>query len=100
MHSKGSANKTREISQPEQERHRQLACKEARAFERRVASLLATKWDRRYSKMVSFVRTRMSIALVRSNTLLLRGARRHGRSQRPVIEDEVALNGMDGMRES
>ena len=77
-----------------------LACKEARAFERRVASLLATKWDRRYSEMVSFVRTRMSIALVRSNTLLLRGARRHGRSQRPVIEDEAALNAMDGMRES
>ena len=29
-----------------------LACKEAKAFERRVASLLATKWDRRYSEMV------------------------------------------------
>jgi hypothetical protein len=76
-----------------------LACKEAKAFERRVASLLASKWDRRYSEMVSFVRTRMSIAIVRSNTLLLRGARNHGRAMRPVIEDAAALNAMEGMRE-
>ena len=76
-----------------------LACKEAKAFERRVASLLASKWDRRYSEMVSFVRTRMSIAIVRSNTLLLRGARNHGQAMRPVIEDAAALNAMEGMRE-
>ena len=50
-----------------------MACKEARVFERRVASLLALQWERRYSKMVGFVRTGMSIVIVRSNTMLLRG---------------------------
>src|SRR5210317_239205 len=69
-----------------------MGCKEARAFERRVAALLAAKWDRPYSEMVSFVRTRMSVAIVRSNTLLLRGARTNGRAARPVLEDAAALN--------
>ncbi len=76
-----------------------LPCKEARAFERRVASLLASKWDRAYSEMVGFVCTRMSVAVVRSNTLLLRGARAHGRAARPVIEDATALVDMGNMRE-
>ncbi len=51
--------------------------KEARATEKRIASLLATKWDRQYSEMAAFVRTRMSLAVVRANTLLLRGDRSH-----------------------
>ncbi len=76
-----------------------LACKEAQAFERRVASLLAAKWDRQYSEMVGFVRTRMSIAIVRANTLLLRGARSNTRAMRPVLEDAAALNAMDVVRE-
>jgi hypothetical protein len=75
-----------------------MPCKEAKAFERRVASLLAAKWDRPYSEMVGFVRTRMSVAIVRSNTLLLRGARA-ARAERPLIEDAAALNAMGGMRE-
>ena len=29
-----------------------MACKEARSFEKRIASLLADKWDRSYSKLV------------------------------------------------
>ena len=62
-------------------------------------SLLTAKWDRRYSKMVSSVWTQMRFAVVRPNTLLLRRARVHGRVQRPMIEDVVALNTMDGMRE-
>ncbi len=49
--------------------------KEARAAERRLAAILAGKWTRQYSEMVNFVRTRMSLAVVRSNTLLLRGDR-------------------------
>ena len=61
---------------------------------------MASKWERRYSEMVGFVRTRMSIAIVRSNTMLLRGARFHGRPMRPVLEDSAALNAMDEMRES
>ena len=49
-----------------------LACKETKAFKQWVTSLLAAKWDRPYSKVMSFVQTRMNA--VWSNTLLLRGA--------------------------
>ena len=75
-----------------------LACKEARAFEKRVASLLASKWERQYSEMVGFVRARMSLAIVRSNTRLLRGART-SRFQRLTIEDGAAAATMDPVRE-
>ena len=52
-----------------------MACREAHAYEKRVASLLVTKWDWWYSKMVGFVRGRMSLAVIRSNTMMLRGVR-------------------------
>ena len=52
-----------------------MAEKHARAAERRVAGMLAVKWKRQYSQMAHFVRTRMCLAVVRSNTLLLRGDR-------------------------
>ena len=40
---------------------------------RRLASLLSNKLKRKYSDMCGFVSARMSIAIVISNTLLLRG---------------------------
>ncbi|EJK66421.1 hypothetical protein THAOC_12663, partial [Thalassiosira oceanica] len=52
-----------------------LAGKEARAAEKRLASLLASKWDRPYSEMACFVKTRMSLSIVRSISMLLRGSR-------------------------
>ncbi len=52
-----------------------MADKHARAAEKRIASLLAAKWARQYSQMACFVRTRMCLAIVQSNTLLLRGDR-------------------------
>ena len=52
-----------------------LACGTARAAEKRLAGLLAAKWQRNYSEMVNYIRVRMSLAIVRSNTLLLRGDR-------------------------
>ena len=70
-----------------------MASKEARAYEKRVASLLATKWDRRYSEMVGFVRGRMSLAVIRSNTMLLRGARAD-RAWKPVIEDGAGVEAL------
>ena len=77
-----------------------MACKEAKAFEKRVASLLAMKLGRQYSKMVGFVRARMSLAVVRSNTLLLRGAR-GGRLMRLLLHDGAAFDALDrGMNES
>ncbi len=49
--------------------------KDTRTEEQQVAWLLAQKWKRTYSDMAHFIRTRMSLAVVRSNTLLLRGDR-------------------------
>ncbi|KAL7474239.1 hypothetical protein ACHAW6_000224, partial [Cyclotella cf. meneghiniana] len=52
-----------------------MALKDARTAERRIAWLLAKKWSCTYSDMASFIRTQMSLAIVRSNTLLLHGDR-------------------------
>ncbi len=52
-----------------------MADKHARAAEKQIAGILAAKWTRQYSQMASFVRTRMCLAIVQSNTLLLRGDR-------------------------
>ena len=48
---------------------------EAVAAQRRLASLLSNKLKQEYSEMCGFVRDRVSLAVLRSNTLLLRGAR-------------------------
>ena len=54
-----------------------MACKEAMAFEKRITCLLAEKWDRPYSKLVGYVQGKMGMAIIRSNTVLLRGAQVH-----------------------
>ena len=43
--------------------------------QRWIASLLADKWSREYSSVAGWVKARMALAVVRSNTLLLRGSR-------------------------
>ena len=48
---------------------------EADAAVKRVSGLLAKKWNRSYSDVCGFVRSRMSLALARSTTMCLRGAR-------------------------
>ena len=48
---------------------------EARTFEKRIASLLAAKWGRKYSKLFGFVRAKRAMAVVRPNTFLLCGTR-------------------------
>jgi hypothetical protein len=48
---------------------------EATAASRRLASSLAAKWKRSYSEVCSFVRSRLSIALVRSASRCLRADR-------------------------
>jgi hypothetical protein len=69
---------------------------ETRAAEKRLAAQLAAKLDRPYSEMAGFVRQRMSLAVVRQNTLLLRGARvRRNYGERPVMMDGA---GMEDMR--
>ena len=46
---------------------------EALAAQKRLAALLSYKLKREYSEMCGFVRERMSLAIVRSNSLLLCG---------------------------
>ncbi|KAL7474542.1 hypothetical protein ACHAW6_000514 [Cyclotella cf. meneghiniana] len=50
-----------------------MASKDARTAEQCNAWLLAKKWSQTYVDMASFIRTRMSLAIVQSNTLLLLG---------------------------
>ena len=45
---------------------------EALAAQKRLAALLSYKLKREYSEMCSFVRERMALAIVSSNSLLLR----------------------------
>ena len=52
-----------------------LAGKEAQAATQRLAALLSTKWKRTYSEVCGYVRSRLAIALVRSASMCLRGAR-------------------------
>jgi hypothetical protein len=52
-----------------------IAGREARNVEKRLATHLAGKWNHEYSQMVFYVRVRMAIAVVRANSLLIRGSR-------------------------
>ena len=65
--------------------------REARNAEKRLATYLAGKWNRGYSQMVYYVRVRMAIAVVRANSLLIRGSRDRQRPRRPLIPDGAAL---------
>ena len=51
---------------------------EALAAQKRLAALLSYKLKREYSEMCGFVRARMSLAIVRSNSLLLCNPRDKG----------------------
>ena len=51
---------------------------EALAAQKRLAALLSYKLKREYFDMCVFVKARMSLAIVRSNSLLLRGPRNKG----------------------
>ena len=65
-----------------------MAGREARNAERRLGMLLSEKWQRQHSQMVFFVRSRMSLALVRANSLLIRGSREKRTHRiRPLIDD-------------
>ena len=74
-----------------------MASKDARTAERRIAWLLAKKWSRTYSDMANFIRTRMSLTVVRSNTLLLIGNRTSPMRQRTPF-DGVAATCADHLR--
>ena len=66
---------------------------EALAAQKRLAALLSYKLKREYSEMCGFVRARMSLAIVRSNSLLLRGPLKKGARvwQRPDLTNGVVM---------
>ena len=59
---------------------------EALAAQKRLAALLSYKLKREYSEMCGFVRARMSLAIVRSNSVLLCGPRDKGARIRQLPE--------------
>ena len=68
-----------------------MAGPKTRAVERRMAACLAYKWKREYSEMVGFVRTRMALAVVRSNTLMWRGSRNRRRAHPGFVTNGGAM---------
>ena len=69
-----------------------MAGEEAKAAMKRMASLLSKKLKREYSEMCGYVKARMSLAVVRSNTLLLRGPRdKSGRIKHAVMMDGAGM---------
>ena len=75
-----------------------MASVEARAFEKRIASLLAAKWNLEYNKLVGFIHAKMVMAVVRANTLLLRNARLKRPKWIPFV-DVATLEGFPGLHE-
>ena len=61
--------------------------------QKRLAALLSYKLKREYSEICGFVRVRISLAIVRSNSLLLRGPRDKGMHirQRPELIDVAVM---------
>ena len=66
---------------------------EALAAQKRLAALLSYKLKREYSEMCGFVQARMSLAIVRSNSLLLRGPHNKGARiwNRPELTDGAVM---------
>ena len=69
-----------------------IAGREAKNAEKRLACHLLEKWHKQLPQMVYYVRIRMAIAVVRANSLLIRGSRDRQRPRRPVISDRHAMN--------
>jgi hypothetical protein len=61
--------------------------REAKNAEKHLAYHLLEKWHKQLPQMVYYVWIRMAIAVVRANSLLIRGSRDWQRPRRPVISD-------------
>ena len=66
---------------------------EALAAQKRLAAQLSYKLKREYSEICGFVRVRMSLSIVRSNSLILRGPRDKEACirQQPDLTDGVVM---------
>ncbi len=68
-----------------------IAGGKARNAKKRLATRLASKWNRGYSQMVYYVRVWMAITVVCANSLLIRGSRDQQHSRHTLIPDGAAL---------
>ncbi len=68
-----------------------IAGHKARNAKKRLATHLASKWNRGYSQMVYYVRVWMPIAVVCKNSLLICRSRDQQQPRRPLIPDRAAL---------
>ena len=50
-----------------------MAVRDVRAVEKRLEKLLAENWRREYSEIIRFVQAQMTLTMLQSNTLLIRG---------------------------
>ena len=66
---------------------------EALAAQKRLAALLSYNLKREYSEMCGFLRARMSLAIVRSNSLILHGPCDKGARirQQPELTDGAVM---------
>lgn len=68
-----------------------VAGRETKQAERRLASQLAWKWKREYSEMVGHMRTMMTLAVVRSNSILMCGSMVRRSYARPSVDEGAAV---------
>ena len=71
-----------------------LLGKEAKAYNKRIAALLAQKWNTPYSVTCGYVNARMSVAILRATHLCIRGSRvpfRHRCTKQPQWDDGAGL---------
>jgi hypothetical protein len=71
-----------------------LLGKEAKATSKRLASSLAAKWKRSYSEICGFIRSRLSIALLRSSRRCLSADRNPTHRFHPPIWDSGTSTGL------
>ena len=76
-----------------------MSGKETRAAERRLANLMANKLQRPYSQMAFYVRSRMSMAVIRCNTIMLRNSRDRRHNTRPFLQDGASMNAIRTIHE-
>ena len=72
--------------------------RETQAFEKRIAHLLAEKWERHYSELRGFVRGKMALSVICSNSLLLCGSQM-GKAARFAGQDDATLSGLGRVRD-
>ena len=68
--------------------------KEAKIVFKRIASLVSVKKDTPYSKVINWIRCRLSFSLLRSSLLCIRGTRSHTHNalKNSDISIELALS--------